>query len=94
MSVYMLYNVVTHQAATKGVQPLYCFIMVYNSIHPIHEQHDLAQSCNTMQTHTFRANLTDATFFAIQVPITTKDQKVGSSPARPRLHSAGYTDLY
>lgn len=56
MCVFMLYNVVTHQAATKGVQPLHCLIMVYNSIHPVHEQHDLAQSCNTTQTQTSSSN--------------------------------------
>lgn len=70
----MLYNVVTHQAATKSVQPLHCLVMVYNSIHPIDKQHDLAQSCNTTHTHTL-SNFTDTTlFFAIQVPITTEEE--------------------
>lgn len=38
--------VFAYHAATKCVQPLDHLIMVYDSVHAVHEQHDLTQSCN------------------------------------------------
>jgi len=36
---------ITHQAATQCVQPLYRLVVVYNTVHSIHKQHDLTESC-------------------------------------------------